>query len=155
MIRRAEAKDLEAVNELLKQVLAVHANGRPDIFIPDTKKYRDEELLEIFKNDDTPVFVFTDENDHAWGHAFCVLEEVKGLNNMHDMKTLYVDDICVDENHRHQGIASALYSHVREYAKSIDCYRVTLNVWEINPGAKAFYVGQGLKTLKTTMEDVL
>lgn len=155
MIRRANAEDVENVKELLKQVLKVHADGRPDIFIADTTKYTNEELIEIFNDDSRPVFVYVDKNGKAVGHAFCLIEEIKNCNNMHDMKSIYIDDICVDQNHRHQGIATSLYNHVIDYAKKLECYHVTLNVWEINPGAKQFYQSMGMKPLKTTMELII
>lgn len=155
MIRRAMAKDLERVNALLYQVLMVHAIPRPDIFIPGTKKYTDEQLLAMFSDDTRPIFVWTDEEDVTQGYAFCVFEEVKGENNLHDMKTLYIDDICVDETKRRMGIAQSLYQHVVDFAREQGCYRVTLNVWEANPGARAFYEKMGMVPLKTTMENIL
>lgn len=156
MIRRANANDLEGVNSLLRQVLTVHANGRPDIFIPDTKKYTDDQLIALFSDDSRPVFVcIDDENGQVLGHAFCIIEETKNVNNLRDMKTLYIDDICVDEAHRRKHIAADLYAFVKAYAESIGCYHITLNVWEINPAAKAFYERMGMKPLKTVMEDIL
>lgn len=41
-IRRAEKKDIDRINELLGQVLEIHAQIRPDIFIPGTTKYTNE-----------------------------------------------------------------------------------------------------------------
>lgn len=155
MIRRAKASDLERINDLLRQVLTVHATPRPDIFIPGTKKYTDEELLALFEDNSHPIFVYTDEEDLVCGYAFCVLEEVKGQNCLRDMKTLYIDDICVDEKHRRQHIAQSLFQHVRAYAKELGCYRVTLNVWAANPGAARFYEAMGMVPLKTTMETIL
>lgn len=155
MIRRAEAKDLNRVNDLLHQVLTVHADGRPDIFIHGTKKYTDEELLELFKDDSKPIFVHTDDSGYVNGYAFCVFEEVKNVTNMYDMKTLYIDDVCVDEVCRGQHIATKLYEYVEKFAKENGCYRITLNVWEINPGARKFYEAMGMKPLKTTMETIL
>lgn len=154
-IRRAMPKDLDRINDLLLQVLTVHANGRPDIFIPGTKKYTDEELLSIIADDSTPIFVYADENDIVEGYAFCVHEEIKGANNMHDMKSLYIDDICIEERERGKHIATKLYRYVEDYAKRSGCYRVTLNVWEINPVARKFYESMGMKPLKTVMENVL
>ena len=133
----------------------MHAQGRPDIFIPDTKKYTDEELLGIIADDSTPVFVYEDDEGIVQGYAFCVFEETKGVINMHDMLTLYIDDICVDETARGQHIASRLYKHVTDFAKATGCYRITLNVWEINPGARKFYEAMGMKPLKTAMEEIL
>lgn len=155
MIRRAEGKDLSRVNDLLHQVLTVHADGRPDIFIHGTKKYSDEELLEMFKDDSRPIFVYTDDSERVQGYAFCIFEEVKGVANMHDMKTLYIDDICVDEVARGQHIATKLYEYVQNFARESGCYRITLNVWEINPVARRFYEKMGMKPLKTVMEDIL
>lgn len=155
MIRRATEKDLDKVNDLLEQVLTVHANGRPDIFIPGTKKYSDEELLQLFKDDSRPVFVSTDEDDRVTGYAFCIHEEIKNANNLHDMKSVYIDDICVDEALRGRGIASGLYRFVREYAKEKGCYHITLNVWQLNPNARMFYEAMGMLPLKTVMEDIL
>lgn len=155
MVRRAEPKDLSRINDLLFQVLRVHAEGRPDIFIPGTKKYTDEELLEIIADDSTPIFVYEDQQKIVQGYAFCIFEETKGVNNMHDMLSLYIDDICVDEAVRGQHIASSLYEHVLAFAKNTGCYRVTLNVWELNEPARRFYEAMGMKPLKTAMETIL
>ncbi len=155
MIRKAEEKDIPQVAMLLGQVLEVHAEGRPDIFISGTRKYTDRELCAIFNDGLRPVFVWTDENDVAWGYAFCILEETKGANNLRDMKSVYIDDICVDREHRRRGIAGELYAHVLAFAREQGCYHVTLNVWELNPGAKAFYEKMGMRPLKTVMETIL
>ena len=50
-IRRANEKDMEGINRLLCQVLAVHHEGRPDLFQKDTKKYTDEELRALLGED--------------------------------------------------------------------------------------------------------
>ena len=155
MIRRAQDKDLPRVLELLQQVLTVHADGRPDIFIHGTTKYTDAELLALFRDDSRPIFVSTDETDRVQGYAFCVIEETRGCNNMHDMRTLYIDDICVDEVCRGQHVATGLYEYVRQYAKDIGCYHITLNVWTCNPIAQKFYEKMGMQPLKTMMEEIL
>lgn len=160
-VRRAEEKDIPAVGELLHQVLEVHAAGRPDLFATGTRKYTDEQLVEIFADDTRPVFVAVGEEGEGpqpgevWGYAFCVLEEQEPGGSMQPIRTLYVDDICVDENHRRLGVATTLYNYVVEYARSIACHHVTLNVWECNPGARAFYEAMGMKPYKTGMEQLL
>ena len=155
MIRRAEEKDLKRINDLLYQVHAVHADKRPDIFVPGIKKYTDEELHALIPDDTKPIFVWTDDHDETQGYAFCIFEEVKGLPNLQDMKTLYIDDICVEEKMRRRHIAADLYAFVKEFAAKNDCYRVTLNVWELNPAAMNFYRAMGMRNLKTTMEEIL
>lgn len=153
-IRRAGAQDVAGVHELLSQVLEVHAAGRPDLFRTGTRKYTDDELLGIFANDETPVFVAV-EGPEVLGHAFCVLEDHTAENNWQDVKTLYIDDICVSEKSRGRHVGTALYRHVIDYARGLGCHDVTLNVWSCNPGAKAFYEAMGMTPYKIGMEQVL
>lgn len=153
-IRRAGAQDVAGVHELLGQVLEVHAAGRPDLFRTGTRKYTDDELLGIFSNDETPVFVAV-EDPEVLGHAFCVLEDHTAENNWQDVKTLYIDDICVSEKSRGRRVGTALYRHVIDYARGLGCHDVTLNVWSCNPGAKAFYEAMGMTPYKVGMEQVL
>ena len=153
-IRRADAQDVAGVHELLSQVLEVHAAGRPDLFRTGTRKYTDDELLGIFSNDETPVFVAV-EGPEVLGHAFCVLEDHTAESNWQDVKTLYIDDICVSEKSRGRHVGTALYRHVIDYARGLGCHDVTLNVWSCNPGAQAFYQAMGMTPYKIGMEQVL
>ena len=153
IIRPAEPRDLEAVNTLLGQVLAVHHAGRPDLFRPVGKKYTDEELLAIFANPDTPVFVY-DKDGAVLGYAFCILKQ-QGSGSLMPLKTLYVDDLCVLEGTRGKHIGTALFEYVKEFAKEKGCHNITLHVWECNPGAKAFYEKLGLMPQYTSMETLL
>ena len=89
------------------------------------------------------------------GYAFCQVSEVKNDQLLEDIKTLYIDDICVDENARGRHIGKALFEHVRAYAKSIGCNNITLNVWEGNESALHFYKNMGMQVQKTGMETIL
>ncbi len=154
IIRRAENKDIDGLNRLLFQVCMVHHIGRPDLFACGGKKYTDEQLMEIIKNDNTPIFVAVDENDYMLGYSFCIINQ---YNEPHlaKIKTLYIDDLCVDENIRGQHIGKQLYDFVLKFAKEIGCYNVTLNVWTCNEGAMKFYEKCGLKPQKIGMEYIL
>lgn len=154
-IRRAVEKDTEKTMKLLSEVLELHAKLRPDIFIPGTTKYTREELQEIFRNDSTPVFVAADENDEVMGYAFCVIKRQPFSTNMKDFSTLYIDDLCVDENCRGQHIGSLLFDHVKQFAKEQGCHDLTLNVWEGNDVARAFYERKGMFVKETQMEILL
>lgn len=154
-IRRAKEQDIEGIDRLLCQVLMVHHKGRPDLFKGDTKKYTDEEMSEIIKDDARPIFVGVDGKEKVLGYAFCVFQEHKGDNILTDIKTLYIDDLCVDEGCRGQHVGKNLYEYVLNFAKEAGCYNVTLNVWSCNPGALAFYEKCGLVPQKIGMEKVL
>ena len=155
IIRRAQKRDIEGVNTLLNQVLYVHHVGRPDIFKAVGKKYTDEELFAIFEEDSTPVFVAVDENEKILAHCFCVVSEHKNHSSLVDIKTLYIDDLCVHEDARGTGVGKAMYAFALDYAKQIGCYNVTLNVWAENKSALEFYKAMGLKTQKIGMETIL
>ena len=153
MIRRAEERDIPRVLALLRQVNMVHHLGRPDLFRPETK-YNADELRGIFSDPERPVFVFADGQDTVQGYAFCILQH-PGNALMTDILTLYIDDLCVEEACRGQGIGRALYEHVRGYAKQIGCYNLTLNVWALNESALKFYQKCGLVPQKYGMETIL
>ena len=153
MIRKAEKKDIPGLINLLYQVDAVHNGIRPDLFKGNTAKYNEQELEEILKDDSKPIFVYDDGK--ILGHAFCQINEVKNHRLLQDAKTLYIDDICVDEQSRGRQIGKALYEYVRDYAKSIGCHNITLNVWEGNDSAYNFYKRMGMHIQKTGMETIL
>ncbi len=153
-IRRAELGDMPRIIDLLEQVLTVHHNGRPDLFKAGCRKYTDGELAEIIADNSRPVFVAEDTGE-ILGYAFTVIIEHKNDNILTDIKTLYIDDLCVDEAARGKQIGSSLYAYTKDYAKSIGCYNVTLNVWACNTGAKRFYEKIGLSVQKVGMEEVL
>lgn len=153
-IRRACEKDLAGINSLLCQVLKVHHDGRPDIFKPDAKKYTDDELRVIISDDSRPIFVAVD-SESVIGYAFCIFQQHINNNILTDIKTLYIDDLCVDEKTRGRHIGKSLYDYVIAFAEKNDCYNVTLNVWSCNESAMKFYEKCGLKPQKVGMEVIL
>ncbi|MBE6346851.1 MAG: GNAT family N-acetyltransferase [Lentimicrobiaceae bacterium] len=154
MIRKATHNDIPRILELLSQVNDVHAEGRPDFFIKGKRKYNEEDLLKIINDDTTPVFV-CEENDDIKGYAFCVIQDLSQCDNLRPDKSLYIDDICVDENYRRHGVGKKLYEHVVQFAKEEKCFNITLNVWAKNPGAQAFYESMGMTVQKVCMEQIL
>ena len=153
-IRRAQEKDTARIGELLTQVAKVHELGRPDIFKADTRKYTDEELFILMQDESRPIFVAVDDADEVVGYSFCVILE-KGGHALKDMRTLYIDDLCVDASARRLGVGKALFDYVKDYAREIGCYNLTLNVWACNPGAMAFYEKLGMEMMKKEMETIL
>jgi ribosomal protein S18 acetylase RimI-like enzyme len=153
-VRRAGVQDIPVILDLLVQVDMVHHNGRPDLFKGPATKYNAGELQAILSDDETPVFVCVDEQDRVLGHGFCILQHTGG-ELMVEHTTLYIDDICVDEAARGRGVGRALYEHILSFAREKGCYNVTLNVWNCNPGAMAFYEKLGLVPYKVGMETIL
>ena len=155
MIRRAQEKDIPNMLSLLVQVCNVHAAGRPDLFNAGHTKYNAEELKSILKDDSTPVFAYCGDDDEMLGYAFCEVKTSDGTGAAAAIKTLYIDDLCVDANARGQHIGRQLFEAVKEYAKENGFYNITLNVWECNPSARSFYDKMGMTVQKTGMEYIL
>ncbi len=153
-IDRAKVEDESQILELLNQVLEIHHQIRPDIFMPGKTKYTDEMLGRMFKDDDNPVYV-AKEDGKVLGYAFCELKEVPFSTTMVPHKSLFIDDLCVDQNIRSKGVGKALFEYVKSEAKRLGCYEVTLNVWEGNDSAIAFYKKMNMKVKEYQMECIL
>ncbi len=154
-IRYAQTKDIPMLMELLRQVHGVHYDIRPDIFKPTTTKYSSAELEEILQDPSRPILAAVDDSDSVLGYAFCIYKQAVGDLLLADIKTLYIDDLCIDERHRGEHIGSALYEAVLSLAKENGCYNVTLNVWCGNDSAMEFYKAKGLKPQRIFMEHIL
>ncbi len=154
IIRRASQNDIPALCELLRQVCNVHHQGRPDLFKPEGTKYTPETLTELISDDSRPIFV-ADTVEGVKGYAFCMFKQRLNDSCVTDVKTLYIDDLCVDEHCRGQHIGRQLYEYVVRFASECGCYNVTLNVWCCNPSAMKFYESCGLVPQKIGMEKII
>ena len=154
MIRQAKEKDIPKISDLLLQVCLVHHSGRPDIFKVG-RKYSEAQLLTLLQDESRPILVYADESDEVLGYCFCIYQQQKGNSVLTDIKTLFIDDLCVDEKRRGEHIGRALYEAAVALAKESGCYNLTLNVWSCNPSALRFYEALGLTPQKIGMELIL
>ena len=154
-IRKATHSDIPSLLRLLSQVLDVHHKGRPDLFKGGAVKYTAEELRTLLADPMRPVFVSENEDGYITGYCFGIFQQHLDNNILTDIKTLYIDDLCIDETCRGQHIGTALYNYMKDFAKAEGCYNVTLNVWALNEGAIDFYKALGMKTQKIGMEEIL
>ena len=155
MIRLAKERDIPDILKLLVQVNQVHADGRPDLFKGGKTKYDAEALKRKFKEPSERIWVFTDENERVLGYTFCVIEETPETDNTCFHRSLYIDDLCVEEQARHRHVGSALYENAKTEGRKLGCDRILLHVWECNPNAKMFYEKMGLLPMYYAMEQKL
>lgn len=155
IIRRAKQCDSVEIYGLLRQVLDLHHELRPDLFRGGAAKYTEEQFYSMLKDESRPIFVAEDEKGRIVGYAFCAFIRHERDNILTDIKTLYIDDLCVDETCRGRGIGRRLCEHVMDFADSEGCYNVTLNVWADNADALGFYESLGLHKQKIGMEKIL
>ena len=83
------------------------------------------------------------------------MQQYQNHEIMTDIRTLYIDDLCVDEGLRGKHIGRELYEAAVAFAREQGCYNVTLNVWSCNPSALKFYESCGLVPQKIGMEYIL
>ncbi len=153
-IRFARPEDIPAILQLLRQVGGLHHGLRPDIFRENAQKYSASQLISMLADPVKPIFIAA-EGDTVLGYGFCQLRTVENNPVMKDRTELYVDDLCVEEAGRKQGVGKALYTAIRSYGKMRRCHSITLNVWSCNEGALAFYRTMGLLPRNIHLEDKL
>ena len=153
-IRRAGVEDLPSINKLLYEVQNVHSDIRPDLFKPNTKKYNDEQLTAIINDDKTPVFVY-ESGGVVLGYVFCIFRQFPQSETMTDIKTLFIDDLCVDESARGLHIGTKLYEFAVQFAKEHGCYNISLIAWAGNVNALSFYKSMGMNFQRFVMEKIL
>jgi ribosomal protein S18 acetylase RimI-like enzyme len=153
-IRRATEKDIPDIDRLLNQVNMVHHLIRPDLFRVN-RKYTDEQLKERVHDDQLPIFAAVDDDDHLLGYCMTKFQQISGDTIRTDIKTLYIDDLCVDENVRGRHVGQTLYEYTKQFAKKNGCYNVTLHVWAGNDKAARFYEKMGLVPQYTCLEQIL
>lgn len=154
IIRKAKLTDIDRLSELLYEVHKLHARHRPDVFKKRKQKYTKKDLESILTNELTPVWV-AEEKKQVVGYLFGIYEEIKDHKSITDRKSLYIDDLCVDKDFRKKGIGRQLYNYAKMVARTNGCYDITLNVWNLNPGAIAFYEKLGMQPMKVYMEEIL
>ena len=150
-ICRADRSHIPGLIRLLYQVGQVHHQIRPDIFRAGALKYTEQDLQALLADESRPIFAAL-EGEAVLGYCFCVIKDTRGSTVLTDRVEVYIDDLCVEESCRGQGVAKALYEHTCAWAKDLGCTFVTLNVWCGNDRAQRFYEKMGMTPRSIHME---
>ena len=153
-IRMAEEWNIPDLIRLLQQVGQVHHVIRPDIFRDGAQKYNEADLKALLADPQYSISVAL-EGETVLGYCFSIHRAYQGNPVLTDRRELYIDDICVDEACRGQGVATKLYEDTLRRAKDAGYDFVTLNVWNGNDGAMYFYEKMGMTPRNITMETKL
>ena len=145
------------VTRLLTELLDLHRSGRPDLFAESSVskgKYTPEEYAELLCDPNAVIFIAEDGGEAA-GYLICKTVTKRDSPILKDIRTLYLDDLCVDPSHRKRGLGRALMTAAEEYARAAGFHNITLNVWEFNESARSFYESLGYGVQRREMEKVL
>lgn len=151
VIRFAKEDELDRINVLRKQVNDLHVEGKPDVFKPGFNEELQNYVYYIFKDPEQKIVV-ADKDGEICG--FAILHHIYKPENpfMKVRDFLDIDEFCVDEKHRREGIATAMVEFIKNFAKEQGYHRLELNMWEFNQDALAFYEAAGFETFRRYME---
>lgn len=135
MLELARPEDREAVNRLAREVHAMHVAWRPDIYEMMQELYPEERFREAIR--DRQLYV-AKINGIAAGYVLLRMRSVE-MPGLVKRKIMLVDEICVDEPFRDQGIGTQMMTEVRALAHAFGCTDMQLGVYPQNDGAVAFY----------------
>jgi ribosomal protein S18 acetylase RimI-like enzyme len=151
-IRKAEKKQAAQIVGLLEYIFALHKKGRPDVFADtDSPKYTEEDVCRLI-DDENYRIISAEEDGRVVGYMIAELVDGSKHPHMRSVKTLYIDDICVDEAYAHKGVGTALFEEAKRIGKELGCVRIDLNVWAFNEGAIKFYEKMGMTVSSMRME---
>lgn len=153
-VRPAVQSDREKIRPLQKEIAVLHHEGRPDLFRTEGRYFTDNSFAERLDMPDHYVFI-AESAGEVIGYAFANVVKYRGHSTYIDYDSFYIDDICVLEKCRRNGVGEALFDRCAETARSNGCYNMFLNVLAFNDGAIAFYERMGMREQMKKMELVL
>ena len=150
-IRQANKNDITQMVPLLDEVSKLHIEKRPDVF--KTRAYEEiKSNLEEMIQDESNFILIAEDKQVAVGVIICKVREINNHTNLKNTKVLWINEICVKQEYRRNGIGRSLIEKAKEIAKANNCLRLELNCWELNGEAMKFYENQGLTTQRRVME---
>lgn len=150
-IRDMKISDYNDVDKLMQQVHSLHVENRPDLYVKIEHPYSIDEFKKIVENNDI-ISVLAEDDGEILGLAIVTIRNKSGMVKK---KIAYMDDLCVDERFRGQGVGKMLFSFVANMAKKKGAERLDLMVWSFNEKALIFYKELGMKTQRDIFEKEL
>ncbi len=149
MLELATKADFEAVGRLKKQVHAVHVAIRPDIYRMEEELIPEDAFLADIQSRQLYVAKL---GGMVAGYVRILLRERNGAG-VTPCKILSVEELCVDEALRCQGIGREMITDVRALAKAFGCQQILIGgVYPENDGAVAFYQKCGFQIRNISMD---
>ncbi len=135
MLELATIADREAVEVLARQVHAMHVAWRPDIYEMPEQLYPEERFLEVIRERQLYVAKI---NTVVVGYALLKIRHYDWPGVV-KRKVMLIDELCVHESCRNQGIGKQMMNDAWALAKAFRCTDLQLGVYPQNDDAVAFY----------------
>lgn len=148
MLQLARPEDRAAIEGLAQQVHALHVQWRSDIYAPAEELWNQERF-------DTAVaerrLFAAKVEDNIVGYVFFRIR-IYDMAGHTRRKVLLIDEICVDEKLRNQGIGTEMMAEVRAIGNAFCCTDMQLGVYPQNNEALAFYQKCGFRIRSIDMQ---
>ena len=144
MIRKLTINDFEIVESVIAKLHKIHVDNRPDFYIENEHPISKNEYKALLNNQDKLSIAYIVDDKIAGVCLATIKDKIE--------KSIYIDDIFVLQEFRHQGIATKLYKQVESIANNIGAKRIDLTVWKFNNTAINFYKSLGMKTQRIVLE---
>lgn len=148
MLELARPDDREAVNALAMQIHAMHVAWRPDLFELVPELYPAERFQEAVKQ--RQLYVARIGGVVA-GYALLKIRNYDWPGVVR-RKVMEIEELCVDEMCRGQGIGTELVQDIHALARAFRCTDLQLGVYPQNDDAVGFYQKCGFTIRSITMQ---
>lgn len=144
MIRDLTISDFEIIESIVAKLHKMHVESRPDFYIENERPINKKEYKAMLNNQDKISIAYIVDDKIAGVCLATIKDKIE--------KSIYIDDIFVLEDFRHQGIDTRLYKQIESIAKDICAKRIDLTVWQFNKTAMKFYESLGMETQRKILE---
>ena len=135
MLQLARPEDREAVNALAQQAHTMHISWRPDIFDVVVELYPDERFGNAVKQRQ----LYVAKIDHVVVGYILLLMRTCDWPGVVKRKIMVIEELCVHESCRNQGIGKQMMEDAQALAKAFGCTDMELGVYPQNDDAVGFY----------------
>lgn len=150
-IREAETADIPAVMALNDEVHDIHLQLFPDTFKP-TDPAALAEWFDSWLSDEGTTILVAEDAGRLLAYLTLRKEERPEHLFVHARRCAYIDQVCVSERYRGQGLFRALLVEAKLIARAWGMSRLELDVWSENVGAKNAFLRCGFQTFFERMK---
>ncbi|HEX9971721.1 MAG TPA: GNAT family N-acetyltransferase [bacterium] len=151
IIRNAMESDYESLCDLFEQADAFHRKYVPHIIQKHDGLSRDKDYVENLIADGNVGLFVAQIGQRLVGLICCFIRETPAIPILVPRKYVYIDNLVVDEAHRHRGIGHALLEKAHRWALQNGIHEIELNVWQFNDAAIRLYEKLGYETVTLRM----
>lgn len=153
IVREANVNDYIGISSLVLEVHNLHVENRPDVFLEVDNPFLKEQFEDLLNSNDTKLFVVENtDNKDLVAYSIVKIMATSCLPILIQRRFAYIDNFCVKDSYKRNGIGKLLFQHIIGYAKSQGASSLQLSVWEFNHDAINFYKAAGMSTRNRKME---